>query len=225
MLVVERVSKSYRMGEETLRVLRNVHLAVRRGEFVALMGPSGSGKSTLMNIVGMLDRPDDGRVVIDGVDVTTAPARALPRLRREKIGFVFQTFNLIPRLSARRNVVLPMVYNRIPHRARRARAEELLGLVGLGTRLGHMPSELSGGERQRVAIARALANRPAILLADEPTGNLDSRSGEAVMEILHALNREGMTVLLVTHNADLTRSADRVVRLRDGQVIEDRQQP
>lgn len=219
-LSVHHVQKSYALGNQVLSVLRDITLDVERGEFVALMGPSGSGKSTLMNLIGMLDRPDSGTVGIDGVDVTRVREHELPRLRREKIGFVFQTFNLLPRLSARKNVMLPMVYNRVPHQERLSRAASLLTSVGLAERAHHAPNELSGGERQRVAIARAIANKPSILLADEPTGNLDSTSGKAIMELMKRLNEEGMTILLVTHNEELLPYTHRVIRMLDGRIVE-----
>ncbi|PKP56234.1 macrolide ABC transporter ATP-binding protein [Candidatus Atribacteria bacterium HGW-Atribacteria-1] len=214
--------KDYRMGKVTVKALHGLNsLQVRKGEFVAIMGPSGSGKSTLMHIMGALDRPTKGDIIIGGKSVIRTADSQLVHLRAEKIGFVFQTFNLLGSLTALDNVEIVMRFaaNKKPKSKRRERAKELLTLVGLGDRLSHKPAELSGGERQRVAIARALANSPEIILADEPTGNVDSVTGEKIVDILRDLNRHGTTVVLITHNFELAEKADRVVRIKDGRVI------
>jgi putative ABC transport system ATP-binding protein len=212
------VTKVYTMDHVRVPALRGVSLEILRGEFVSIMGPSGSGKSTLMNIIGCLDRPTRGRVIIDGRDVTKLGDNALAEYRREKIGFVFQQFNLIPRLTALENVALPMWFAGMEKKKRLQRAARLLEQVGLAERLNHKPTELSGGERQRVAIARALANDPELILADEPTGNLDSSSGDAVIGLLEGLSREGKTVVLVTHDLNYGRRAERMIKLRDGRI-------
>ena len=213
------ITKTYVLDEVVVNALRNVDLEVIRGEMLAIMGPSGSGKSTLMHIVGLLDRPTTGVVSIDGQDVSDMEANELAAVRNKRIGFVFQSFNLLARTTAQTNVELPLVYAGVsgPERARRARAA--LESVGLGDRLGHMPNQLSGGQQQRVAIARALVTEPSIVLADEPTGNLDSRSGVEVMRILQDLNARGITVVLVTHDARVARHAQRVVHIRDGSIV------
>lgn len=219
MIQLEDVVRSYLVGKTQVQALRGLDLEIKDGEFVAIMGPSGSGKSTLMHLIGGLDAPDQGRVLLGDQDIAKQNGNQLAEIRGRKIGFVFQTFNLIPTLSALKNVELPMVFQKIPRRDRHARARELLEQVGLGERLNHRPSELSGGERQRVAIARALVNDPQILLADEPTGNLDAESGEQVMRILTQLNKERkMTVIVVTHNSDVARHAHRIVRMKYGQI-------
>lgn len=206
-------------GEE-LEVLHGIDLTVRKGEFVAIVGASGSGKSTLMNIIGALDRPTEGVYELDGVRVDQAKDEQLSQIRNKKIGFVFQTFNLIPRTSALKNVELPMLYANVPPSQRTRRAKELLDMVEMGDRISHMPSELSGGQKQRVAIARAMANDPAILLADEPTGALDSKTGRLVMDLFHTLNKEqGKTIVLITHNYKLATETDRIITISDGRIV------
>ena len=216
------VSKTYDTGKIQVQALKPLDLVIEQGEYVAIMGSSGSGKSTLMNILGCLDRPTSGQYLLDGQDVSDKSDNELSLIRNQKIGFVFQSFNLIPRTSALKNVELPMIYARVSSKQREARARELLEKVGLGERLDHMPNEISGGQKQRVAIARALANRPPIIFADEPTGNLDSASSVEIMEIFTRLNREeGTTVVLVTHEPDIAAFADRILTFRDGRVISD----
>ncbi|WP_028916361.1 ABC transporter ATP-binding protein [Pseudoxanthomonas sp. J35] len=213
--------KVYSPGTEAEVVaLSDVDLKVMPGEFIAIMGPSGSGKSTLMNLIGCLDTPSGGRYLCDGVDVSTLDAEELATLRREKIGFVFQGFHLLPRMSALENVAMPLGYARIPPAERRDRARAALEAVGLGQRVGHRPNELSGGQQQRVAIARALINNPPVLLADEPTGALDSRTGEEILALFKRLRDEGHTVVLITHDAHVARHADRICVMRDGQLHE-----
>lgn len=219
---IRDVTKTYNMGEQSLQVLKGVSLKIYEGEFVSIMGPSGSGKSTLMNILGCLDQPTSGAYFLDGTDVSQMRESELARVRNRKIGFVFQNFNLLKRTTAQRQVELPLIYAGTGGRANRAR--NALESVGLGQRLDHLPSELSGGQQQRVAIARALVSAPAIILADEPTGNLDSRSGTEVMQIFQRLNREqGITIVFVTHDPWIARHTQRVIMLRDGQVIADRE--
>jgi putative ABC transport system ATP-binding protein len=216
-VALEGVRKTYQVGEP-VHALDGVDLEIPRGSYTAVMGPSGSGKSTLMNLVGCLDTPTEGRVVIDGRDVSAVGDRERTDIRGQKVGFVFQTFNLMPRLTARENVALPLVFRDVPKADRDARAAELLDSVGLGDRLDHRPNELSGGQRQRVAIARALANDPALLLADEPTGNLDTETGETIMNLFADLHAEGNTILLVTHERPIAEHAERIVHLLDGQI-------
>jgi putative ABC transport system ATP-binding protein len=213
------VTKSYVLDEVVVDALRGVNLQVCRGEMLAIMGPSGSGKSTLMHIVGLLDHPTSGTVTIDGEDVSHMDPNALAAVRNKRIGFVFQSFNLLARTTAQTNVELPLVYSGVGGSERSRRAREALERVGLGNRLGHMPNQLSGGQQQRVAIARALVTQPSIVLADEPTGNLDSRSGVEVMQILQDLNAQGITVVLVTHDARVARHAQRVVHIADGHIV------
>ena len=214
--------RTYEMGVETVHALRGVSLEIRRNEYVAIMGPSGSGKSTLMNLIGCLDTPTTGEYWLNGQEVSRMPDDALARVRNREIGFVFQTFNLLPRATALHNVELPLVYAGVRARERRERAGAALERVGLAERMHHRPSELSGGQRQRVAIARALVNQPSILLADEPTGNLDSVTSDEIMEVFAALHGAGQTVIMVTHEPDIAARAQRIVVLRDGRVESDR---
>ena len=219
---MKNVKKIYKMGEVEVKALDDVSFKINSGEFVIIMGPSGSGKSTTLHIMGCLDKPTDGSVYIDGVDVSNLKDKELAKIRGEKIGFVFQQFNLLPRLTAIENVELPMIYRGIPHHKRKKRAKELLELVGLGDRINHKPTQLSGGQMQRVAIARALANEPSYILADEPTGNLDSKSGKGILEIFEKLNKEGMTVVIVTHDPELELLGNHLIYLRDGKIQEER---
>ncbi len=218
------IYKRYNVGKENeLEILHGIDMKVYRGEFVAVVGSSGSGKSTLMNIIGLLDRPDDGSYLLDGEDVLKADENELSDIRNQKIGFVFQTYNLIARTNARKNVELPMMYAGMSGRKRKERAEELLAMVGMEDRMDHKPDELSGGQKQRVAIARAMANSPSLLLADEPTGALDSVTSRLIMDIFHKLNKEqGITVVLITHSPALADEADRLLTLSDGNIIGER---
>jgi putative ABC transport system ATP-binding protein len=219
---IRDLTRQYVMGGETIHALRGVSLEIRRNEYVAIMGPSGSGKSTMMNVLGCLDTPSGGEYWLNGQEVSRLSDDALARVRNKEIGFVFQTFNLLPRASSLHNVELPLVYAGLPARERRARAAAALESVGLGNRMDHRPNELSGGQRQRVAIARALVNEPSILLADEPTGNLDSATSEEIMRVFSDLHEKGQTVIMVTHEPDIAACARRVVVLRDGRVESDR---
>jgi putative ABC transport system ATP-binding protein len=213
------LTRTFEVGETTVQALRGVNLEVPHGQFVALVGPSGSGKSTFLNLVGGLDRPTEGELWVDGVELSASKEKALTEHRRRCVGFVFQSFNLLPRLTALENVALPLMFVGVPERERLARARDLLIRVGLEDRLAHQPTQLSGGEQQRVAIARALVTRPAIILADEPTGNVDSATGREIMGLLRRLNRDqGVTLLLVTHDTEAASFADVVVNLRDGQI-------
>jgi putative ABC transport system ATP-binding protein len=215
------IERHFRLGSETVRALRGIDLVVERGEYVAIVGPSGSGKTTLMNIIGCLDTPTRGRYVLDGEEVSSLDDDALSEVRNRKIGFVFQTFNLLPRMTALDNVALPLVYAGVGRARRREAARRALERTALGNRVDHRPDQLSGGQRQRVAIARALVNQPALLLADEPTGNLDQKTGAEIVQLFEQLNREGVTVVLVTHDNDLARRARRQVRIVDGVVASD----
>jgi putative ABC transport system ATP-binding protein len=218
---IERITKEYEMGHTTIRALRGVDLTIYRNEYLAIMGPSGSGKSTLMNMLGCLDTPTTGRYEFNGKDVAAMGDDELAEIRNREIGFVFQTFNLLPRSTGFENVELPLIYANVKADERRLRAEQAMEAVGLGDRMYHKPNELSGGQRQRVAIARALVNNPSIILADEPTGNLDSRTGEEIMILLENLYLRGHTIVVVTHEEDIARNARRIVRLRDGLIESD----
>ena len=223
LLKLEHVNKSYQLGEEQVQVLFDINLEVYRGDFIAILGPSGSGKSTLMNIIGILDRPTEGWYELNGIDVCHAKDYELSRIRNRQIGFVFQTYNLVARTSALRNVELPMLYAGVGRGERRKRALELLEMVEMTDRINHTPDELSGGQKQRVAIARAMANDPAIILADEPTGALDSKTGRKIMDLFHMLNKEkGKTIVLITHSPELARETDRIITLKDGEIIGER---
>src|SRR4051812_45016919 len=226
MALIETVDlwKTYVMGSEEIHALRGVSIQIERGEYVAIMGPSGSGKSTLMNLIGCLDTPSKGSYLLNSKQVSQMNDNELARIRNEEIGFVFQTFNLLPRATALRNVELPLVYAGVPSKVREQRAKSALEKVELGARMGHRPNELSGGQRQRVAIARALVNNPSILLADEPTGDLDSKTGIEIMALFKKLHEAGNTIILVTHEADIAAYANRVIHIRDGQVEKDVQQ-
>ena len=218
LIEMHELTRVYQLGPQEIYALRGVNLVINQGEYVAIMGPSGSGKSTLMNIIGCLDTPSSGRYLLDGVPVETMNDDELAAIRNKKIGFVFQTFNLLARTTALQNVELPLIYAKIPRAERRRQAEEALVAVGLGDRMNHQPNELSGGQRQRVAIARALVNRPSLLLADEPTGNLDSQTGREILDLFRELHSSGNSIILVTHEDDVAREAKRVIHIRDGKV-------
>ncbi|MBQ6896450.1 MAG: ABC transporter ATP-binding protein [Oscillospiraceae bacterium] len=224
MIQMKNIRKSYYIGKPNqLEILHGIDLTVYEGEFVAIVGESGSGKSTLMNIIGALDRPTEGSYILDGVDIQRADDKSLSEIRNRKVGFVFQTFNLIGRQSALKNVELPMLYAKVPQKERNARAKQLLEMVNMSERMNHQPNELSGGQKQRVAIARAMANNPAIILADEPTGALDSATSRTVMDIFHTLNKEhGKTIVLITHSPALAAECDRIITLVDGEITDDR---
>ena len=218
---LQNLSRRYEMGSETIHALRDVSLEIERGEYAAIMGPSGSGKSTLMNLLGCLDTASSGVYELNGTNVNELDDNELAEIRNREIGFVFQTFNLLPRANALRNVELPLIYSGVSHDERRRVAREALANVGLADRVDHKPNEMSGGQRQRVAVARALVNNPSIILADEPTGNLDSKTGEEIMALFETLSRKGNTVLVVTHEEDVARHARRIIRIRDGLVASD----
>ena len=218
-ITVDKVNKTYKNGSLELQVLKNISFKVDKGEFLAIMGSSGSGKSTMMNILGCLDNQYEGRYILDGIDISKSTENELSEIRNKKIGFIFQSFNLLPRLTALENVELPLVYSSIPKEERHKRANELLEMVGLKDRTHHRPNELSGGQRQRVAIARALVNNPSIILADEPTGNLDSKSEGEIIEILQKLNKMGKTIVIVTHEPSIGKIAERKIVFKDGEII------
>ena len=218
---IEGLNKHYRIGDEVIKALNGVDLSIRKNEYVALMGPSGSGKSTIMNIIGCLDTPTSGSYFLNGPDVAQLSDNELAEIRNKEIGFVFQTFNLLPRYSALDNVALPLVYAGVPKEERQERAKQALISVALGDRLHHKPNELSGGQRQRVAVARALVNRPSIILADEPTGNLDTKTSHEIMGLFDDIHAAGNTIVIVTHEEDIARMARRIVRMRDGKVESD----
>ena len=218
-ITVDKVNKTYKNGSLELQVLKNISFKVDKGEFLAIMGSSGSGKSTMMNILGCLDNQYEGRYILDGIDISKSTENELSEIRNKKIGFIFQSFNLLPRLTALENVELPLVYSSIPKEERHKRANELLEMVGLKDRTHHRPNELSGGQRQRDAIARALINNPSIILADEPTGNLDSKSEAEIIEILQKLNKMGKTIVIVTHEPSIGEIAQRKIVFKDGEII------
>ena len=220
MIRTENLTKVYRMGDAEVYALHDVNLDIQEGEFIAIIGPSGSGKSTLLNMIGCLDTPTSGAVFIDGIDTGKLSENGLAEIRREKIGFIFQQFNLVHTLNALENVALPMFFAGVKRETRLKRAEELLANVGLGDRIYHKPSEMSGGQQQRVAIARALSNDPEVVIGDEPTGNVDTETGNTIIDILEALNKEGRTVVVVTHDAEIAARVGRTKRMRDGRVLD-----
>ncbi|WP_423189963.1 ABC transporter ATP-binding protein [Alkalibacterium sp. f15] len=221
MIEITDIDKIYRLGGETIRALDKVTLSIQKGEFTSIMGPSGSGKSTLMNIIGLLDRFDSGRYLLNGTDVTGLSDSQLAGIRNKEIGFVFQSFNLMARMNVLENVMLPLVYAKVPTKERIERATEALEKVGLGDRLYHLTNEISGGQKQRVAIARAMVNKPSVLLADEPTGNLDSKTTQDIMHVFQDLNKEGTTIVMVTHEPEMAQYSKRIIHFRDGAIIED----
>ncbi|WP_338947180.1 ABC transporter ATP-binding protein [Fusobacterium canifelinum] len=218
-ITVDNVNKTYKNGSLELQVLKNISFKVDKGEFLAIMGSSGSGKSTMMNILGCLDNQYEGKYILDGIDISKSTENELSEIRNKKIGFIFQSFNLLPRLTALENVELPLIYSSVPKEERHKKANELLEMVGLKDRTHHRPNELSGGQRQRVAIARALVNNPSIILADEPTGNLDSKSEAEIIEILQKLNKMGKTIVIVTHEPNIGEIAQRKIVFKDGEII------
>jgi len=218
-LELHNVNKAYQIDSQKLEVLKDINLEVKKGEFIAIMGPSGSGKSTLMNIMGCLDTPTSGKVIFENRDVSQLSEGDLAQIRNQKVGFVFQTFNLIPRTTALANIELPLIYKGIPDKERKALAKKVLEQFGLTQRMFHFPNQLSGGEQQRVAIARALITQPLIILADEPTGNLDSKTGEEIIKIFQDLNKAGNTVILVTHEKDIAEHAKKIIKIHDGEIV------
>ncbi len=220
LIEMHELTRVYQLGPQEIYALRGVDLKLDHSEYVAIMGPSGSGKSTLMNIIGCLDTPTSGRYLLDGVPVETMNDDELAAVRNKKIGFVFQTFNLLARTTALQNVELPLIYAKIPRAERHALAQEALTAVGLGDRMNHQPNELSGGQRQRVAIARALVNRPSLLLADEPTGNLDSQTGREILDLFRELHQRGNSIIIVTHETDVAAEAKRIIHIRDGRIVD-----
>lgn len=223
LITLSNVKKSYKLGDDILvEALRGINLKINKGEFVAITGPSGSGKSTLMHLIGILDKPTSGEVDLDGENIATLSEEKLAILRNKYIGFVFQAFNLLPKTSAVENVELPLIYSKVPAAERRERATQALEDVGLGDRIDHTPNQLSGGQQQRVAIARALVTRPSLILADEPTGNLDSKSSQEIIELLRSINAKGNTIVLVTHEPDIAAEARRIVVVKDGEVLSDK---
>ena len=220
MITLREITKVYEIGGERVCALSHASMDIAEGEFVSIVGPSGSGKSTMMNIIGCLDTADEGEYILDGISIEQYSEQELARIRNQKIGFIFQNFNLLPRLTAEENVELPLIYQKIPAAERKQRVQEALRRVELSHRMGHRPTELSGGQQQRVAIARALVTRPSLFLTDEPTGNLDSRTGEEIMGLFHELHNRGNTIVLITHDAQVAEEADRKIRIRDGMVSE-----